>query len=128
MNTGHHDAASLAVHVDAPRREVDGRTLPLLTASASTKGDTALISLSHLDAESSRTVVLDLRGRGVAGHLARVLSAESPAAHNTPERPRAVAPEKLEAVRPHRRGLELDLPPHSFVTVALALTDGTLMS
>lgn len=123
MNAGHHDAQSLAAHVlleEEPRR-VDDRELPLLSASASTTGQTALVSLSNLDAGGARTVVLDLRGRTVTGHSATVLTGESTAAHNSPEHPDAVAPAPLEAVRAHHRGLEIDLPAHSYVTVELTL-------
>ncbi|GGS60421.1 hypothetical protein AB0E75_25735 [Streptomyces griseoviridis] len=58
-----------------------------MSASASTKDGGALISLSHLDADQPRTVVLDLRGDTVTGHQARVSTAPNPQAHNTPERP-----------------------------------------
>ncbi|GAA1732462.1 alpha-N-arabinofuranosidase [Brachybacterium phenoliresistens] len=123
MNKGHQDAASLAAHVllEEEPRVVDGRALPAISASASTKEGTALVSLSHLDASAPRTVVLDLRGREVAGFSARVLTGEGTAAHNTPEQPEAVAPVALEDVRPHERGLEIVLPPHSFTTVELQL-------
>jgi len=123
MNVGHHDAASLVAHVLAPdaRREVDGKELPLLSASASTKDGTALVSLSNLDAEEARTVVLDLRGRDVTGHRARVLTAPTLQTHNTPAHPDAVAPADHVGVRAHPRGLEVDLPAHSYVTVHLEL-------
>ena len=123
MNSGHQDAASLAAHVLLPEEpaEVDGRELPMISASASTTGETALVSLSNLDADSPRTLVLDLRGRAVTGYSAQVLTGASTAAHNTPEKPDAVAPAPLEDVREHERGLEIDLPAHSFVTVELQL-------
>ncbi|GAA1874515.1 alpha-N-arabinofuranosidase [Myceligenerans crystallogenes] len=123
MNAAHQDAASLAVHLrDVPVRETAGAQLPLVSASASVKDDAALISLSNLDAEAGRTVVLDLRGRGVAGHSARVLTAGTANAHNTPDAPAAVAPRAHDGVRAHERGLEVDLPAHSYVTVSLDLS------
>ncbi|MBX9246995.1 alpha-N-arabinofuranosidase [Actinotalea ferrariae] len=123
MNTGHHDASALAVHLkgEAPTREVEGRPLELLSVSASTTGDTALVSLSNLDADEPRTLVLDLRGRDVTGHSGRLLTAATLQAHNTPEDPAAVAPVPFGGVRPHPRGLEVELPAHSYVTVSLAL-------
>jgi alpha-N-arabinofuranosidase len=122
MNVGHHDASALTVHLrGVDTRTVDGSELPLLSASASVKGDSALVSLSNLDVDTDRTVVLDLRGREVVGHEARVLTAPAPDAHNTPEQRDAVAPAAHGAVRPHPRGLELDLPAHSYVTVSLNL-------
>jgi alpha-L-arabinofuranosidase len=123
MNAAHHDAAALDVHLvgEVPTRSVDGADLPLVSASASTKDGTALVSLTNLDADQARTVVLDLRGRDVAGHTARVLTADALNAHNTPERPAAVAPVVLEAVRKHQRGLEVELPAHSYATVEVTL-------
>jgi len=123
MNTGHHDASALTVHLrgDVPTREVEGTSLPLLSASASTTGDTALVSLSNLDADEPLTLVLDLRGREVMGSSARLLTAATLQTHNTPERPEAVTPVTFDGVRTHPRGLEVELPPHSYVTVSLTL-------
>ena len=106
---------------DVETRTVDGTELPLVSASASVKGDAALVSLSNLDTDADRTVVLDLRGRDVVGHEARVLTAPALDAHNTPEQLDAVAPTAHDGVRPHARGLEVDLPAHSYVTVGLGL-------
>lgn len=124
MNTGHHDAQKLDVHLkgDLPTREVDGSEMSLLSASASTKDGSALVSLSNLDAESDRTVVLDLRGRTVSEFSARLLGASDIQAHNTPAVPDAVAPVPHTGVREHALGLEVDLPAHSYVTVSLTLT------
>jgi alpha-N-arabinofuranosidase len=124
MNTAHHDADSLAVHLrEVPQREVGGKELPLLSASASTKDDSALISLTNLDADQPQTVILDLRGREVASHSARVLTSPDLQTHNTAAAPEAVAPTKFDDVKRHARGLEVHLPPHSYVTVALSLGD-----
>jgi alpha-N-arabinofuranosidase len=124
MNTGHHDAASLAVHLrGVPQREVDGRELPMLSASASTKDDTALVSLTNLDADQPLTVVLDLRGRDATDHSARILTSPGIQAHNTSAQPEAVAPTKFHDIQQHARGLEIHLPPHSYVTVSLDFDD-----
>ncbi|GAA0921201.1 alpha-L-arabinofuranosidase C-terminal domain-containing protein [Virgisporangium ochraceum] len=119
MNVGHHDARALAVHFRDGVPNRDG--LDLVSASASTQNDTALVSLTNLDAEAPRTVLLDLRGREVSAHRARVLTGSHLQAHNTADAPDAVAPTEHPAVRAHPRGLEVDLPPHSYVTVHLDL-------
>ena len=122
MNVGHHDAQALEAHVvDGETRAVDGRDLPMISASASTKDGAALVSLSNLDADRPRTVVLDLRGRAVEGWSARLLTADSTAAHNVPGQPENVAPVDFDGVRTHARGLEVELPPHSYATVSLRL-------
>jgi alpha-N-arabinofuranosidase len=122
MNRGHHDATSLAVHVlEAPAlREADGRPLQVVSASASTTGATALVSLSNLDAEASLTVDVDLRGRAVTSASARLLAGSSAAAHNTAGAPDAVAPVDLD-VEVVEGTLRVTLPAHSFATVSLAL-------
>src|SRR5699024_2387194 len=119
-NAGHHDARALPAHVVLPEQpqEVDGRPLPLLSASASTAQDSALVSLSNLDASEPRTVVLALRRRDVTRHRAQLLTAEDTAAHTRPGLPAAVAPTRLTAWRPHERGLEGELPAHSYATIA----------
>ncbi|MBN8882026.1 MAG: alpha-N-arabinofuranosidase [Salana multivorans] len=123
MNVGHQDADTLrvTVHGDVRDTESDGRRVPLFSASASTKDGSALVSLSNLDADADLTVVLDLRGREVTGHRARVLTAPELAAHNSPEAPDAVVPAALEAVRQHPAGLEVTIPAHSYATVELDL-------
>ncbi|WP_109208655.1 MULTISPECIES: alpha-L-arabinofuranosidase C-terminal domain-containing protein [Microbacterium] len=122
MNRGHHDATSVAVHVlDAPDpRDADGRPLQVVSASASTTGPTALLSLSNLDAEASLTIEVDLRGRAVASATARVLTGASAAAHNTAETPDAVAPVALDTEL-ESGTLRVTLPAHSFATVSLEL-------
>jgi len=123
MNTGHHDAARLplAFREELPTRSVEGAEIPLVSASASTKDGAALISLSNLDADAATTVVLDLRGRSFSGYEVTLLTAETLQTHNTPEAPDAVAPVAHTGVREHERGLEVELPPHSYVTVSLQL-------
>lgn len=122
MNTAHHDARELAVHLSGvPVVESQGRHLAVVSGSASTKGDSALISLSNLDPEQDRTVVLDLRGRDVARPRARVLTGPALNAHNAPDHPETVAPTDHGDIGPHPRGLEVRLPAHSYVTVALDL-------
>ncbi len=124
MNTGHHDAAALAVHPmgEIPSHRVEGRDLPMLSASASTTGDSALVSLSNLHASQPLELVLDLRGRQVAASSAQVLTADTLQAHNTPQRPDAVAPQDFTGLTEHARGLHLELPAHSYLTVQLQLS------
>lgn len=126
MNVAHHDAASLQVHLDAPaaRRDVGGVELRTLSMSASTTGNTALISLTNLDAEAVGAVVLDLRGRTVVSQRARILTAPTLQAHNTPEAPDAVSVRDYDVTSDETAfgtGLRVELPPHSYVTVALEL-------
>ena len=64
MNKVHHDATSVPVHVRAPQaqREVAGRTVPTLSASASVHAGRCHVSLTNTDLEHEVLVDLDLRG------------------------------------------------------------------
>jgi alpha-L-arabinofuranosidase len=123
MNTAHHDARSLAVHLrdEVPSVTVDGADLSVVSTSASTREDSALVSLTNLHATQAQTVVLNLRGRDVRGHESQVLTADTLPAHNTATSPDTVVPAAHAGVRAHKRGLEVELPPHAYVTVSLRL-------
>jgi len=146
MNKGHQGAAHLPVHLlgDLPVRtlpDVRGlgghgpsghglyergpADLTTVSVSASHKDGRALFSLTNLDAEAPATVRLALRGATSGSPTARLLSAEVPQAHNSPQQPDAVVP------RDHTAGVRLEgpvgaqtlvveLPAHSFATVELA--------
>jgi alpha-N-arabinofuranosidase len=123
MNKGHHDAVAVPVHVvDRPAPyELDGRTMELVSASASVKDGRALVSVSNLDPGASLDVVLDLRGAEIRGPVGRLLTASKPQSYNTTSEPAAVAPVPLTGLEPEPRGLRIMLPPHSFATVSLAV-------
>lgn len=123
MNKGHQDALRLPTHiVSGPDpRPTGGYQVAMLSASASTTGDRALVSLTNIDADEEAVIVLDLRGRGVRGRAGRVLTADAPQAHNTPSDPEQVRPRELTDIDDHPRGLQVRLPPHSFATVELEL-------
>lgn len=121
MNKGHQDAAAVPLHIlDVPSVEVGESALPTLSASASVRDDSALISLTHLSLDGPLTVRLDLRGRGAEIARARVLTAPSAASHNTPADPEQVRPQPLEATVEDGI-LTVELPPHSFATIELSL-------
>ncbi|GAB3763782.1 alpha-N-arabinofuranosidase [Microlunatus parietis] len=122
MNKGHQDAASLAVHQPGGPAtiDVDGTALAQVTASASRKGDTVLISAGNLSLDSGTMIDFDLRGGSVSAARGRILTADRPQAHNTVAEPTAVAPVELE-VRVTDGHLIADLPPHSFATIEVDL-------
>ncbi|CAI9390394.1 alpha-N-arabinofuranosidase [Microbacterium sp. T2.11-28] len=122
MNVGHHDAASAPSHVvRSPAATVGDEELPLLSLSASTRGATALLSLTHSGIEGPLPVTVDLRGRRAVVARARVLTGPDAQAHNTPEAPDAVAPAPLDAEVGADGVLRLTLPAHAFATVELTL-------
>lgn len=123
MNKGHHDALQMPVHlIERPdAHDVDGTPLDLISISASTKGDTALVSVSNLALDADTAVTLDLRGKAVNARHARVLTAEKPQLHNTFDAPDTVAPTEIDTTYDGGK-LTIDLPRHSFATIELQLS------
>ena len=123
MNKGHQDADALAVQWrDAlPTQQVAGGELDLVSASASVRGDTTLVSVSNLDIDAEHSVEFDLRGRAVRGVTARILASGAASDHNTGDAPDTVRPARFEGAAVEGGRLRLTLPASSFVTVELAL-------
>jgi alpha-N-arabinofuranosidase len=123
MNKQHQDAASLPVHLAAPsaKRQVRGKTLDTLSISASAKDGRSLISLTNLEAEAAQHMDIHLRGGGFEVAEARILTSLQLTDRNTPERLNTVSPQPFDQVTHTGQSLRVELPPHSFVTVALNL-------
>ena len=121
MNSGHHDARQLSAHLlEAPTTMVGDDELTLVSLSASTSEDAALISLTHMSVDADCRVRVDLRGRAAKLTRARVLTGESATTFNDPDAPDRVAPAPLEA-QIEDGVLTAQLPPHSFATFELHL-------
>jgi alpha-N-arabinofuranosidase len=121
MNKVHHDATSVPVHVRAPQaqRQVAGRTVPTLSASASVNAGRCHISLTNTDLEHEVLVDLDLRGASMKELTARVLAAQTAGSFNSAEHPEEVSPQPVELTAT-ATGARLTLPPHSFAIVEAA--------
>jgi len=106
--------------LDGPTVEVGSTKVPLMSMSASTSGETALLSLTNGAIDEDLDLRIDVRGRGATVKRARVLSGESPAAHNSSANPSAVAPITL-TVGLVDGVLSVRLPAHAFATIELEL-------
>lgn len=85
--------------------------------SVSTKYGSALLSLTNVDADSPRTVEVDLRGARYDLTQARILTAEQLSDHNTTTQPGLVTPRDHEEIKRSGETLTIQLPAHSFVAI-----------
>lgn len=125
MNKGHHDATRLDLRWvdDLPVRSGDGRPVHLVSASASRKDDTVLISLTTIDAEAAHTLRIDLRGEQIREVHGLVLTSGSLNTENTVDNPDAVAPAPFDDFTLAAGVLKITLPRGSFVTLTLTIKD-----
>jgi alpha-N-arabinofuranosidase len=117
----HQDAAALDIHVSSDEYEMDGTSIPQVSASASKAADgTIHISLCNLSHENGAGVAIDLRGAGAAGSVSgRILTAGTIDAHNTFEAPETVKPAAFDKVEIEGGQLTASLPPMSVVVLAV---------
>lgn len=121
MSVPHQDASRLDIRPleDVPTREVDGAAVRTLWATATTKGDTALVSLTNLDRDA-QSVEFDLRGRDWTLGESLILAADTPQGGSTAAG-EEISPVAFTGASQNGTTLRVDLPASSFVTISLAL-------
>jgi alpha-N-arabinofuranosidase len=109
-------AEALAVEIESVPAGSTGR--PAISATASTRGGSAAVTLVNRDYRRALTVTITIGGRATSG---RVLTADSPAAVNSPSDPDRVSPRPLEIQGRGPGGVTVTLPPHSTATIEFAI-------
>ncbi|MMZ67752.1 Intracellular exo-alpha-L-arabinofuranosidase 2 [compost metagenome] len=113
----------MALHLETSEYELDGGSIPQVSASASKRPDGTIdISLCNVDPHREAAVSLLLRGLGkVANVTGRVLSHADMNAHNTFEQPETVKPRAFDGIaNVSEDGLTATLPPMSVVILSFS--------
>lgn len=119
----HQDAEVLSLHLETSEYELDGESIPQVSASASKRPDGTIdISLCNVDPHREAAVSLLLRGLTKVENVAgRVLSHADMNAHNTFEQPETVKPRAFEGIaNVSEDGLTATLPPMSVVILSFS--------
>jgi alpha-N-arabinofuranosidase len=116
LHRPHMGAEALAVEVDSVPAGSSDR--PAVSATASTRGSSAAVTLINRDYRRALATTIKIGGRATS---ARVLTAESPAAVNSASDPDRVSPRPLEVQDQERGGVTVTLPPHSMATIEFAM-------
>lgn len=117
----HHDATLLPASLDTPDYSYDGKSLPMLSVSASKAEDgTIYISVINIDPHHSNQLTIDLRGAIPGEVKGRILTAEEINAHNTFESPGQVKPEAFKPGSFKKGLLETNIPAKSIVVLEIA--------
>ncbi len=118
--TVHHDAVLLPVTLEAGRYEHEGRSIPAVSATASSNAAGRIhVTMTNLDPHQPRRIDATFRGQQVSSVSGRILTAETMNAHNTFEQPNAVRPAPFDGARLSGETLTVTLPPKSLVVLAL---------
>ncbi|ALS30137.1 alpha-N-arabinofuranosidase [Paenibacillus sp. 32O-W] len=120
----HQDAELLPLRLDSEEYRYGDAAIPQISASASKRTDGTIdISLCNTRPDSAAEVELALRGLPEGARteaVGRLLTADAMQAHNTFERPDAVAPKPFDGIGTVRNGvLRIELPPMSVASLVL---------
>jgi alpha-L-arabinofuranosidase len=94
-----------------------------MTANAKTIVNQMVLTPTYDEAEDAQPVEIDLRGGGFEVVKARILTSPQLTDHNTPDRSDTVSPQTFDQLSQKGRSMPVDVPWHSFVTVALDLAE-----
>jgi len=121
MYTVHHDAVMLPLTVvEAPRYGFGSDSVPAVSASASRDGRGVIhLTMTNLDANQPRTVVVELRGALASGAAGRVLTAPAINSYNSFEQPDVVRPLPFTGAQVAGGRTTVTLPPRSVVVLEL---------
>jgi alpha-N-arabinofuranosidase len=116
----HQDATLLNSDLDAPAYELDGESLPQVSASASRDGAGRLhVSLANLNPRQATPMTCTVHGFNPGRVTGRLLTADAMQAHNTFDQPNRVRTSPVQGLRLANTTLEFTLPPHSVVVLEL---------
>ena len=120
MYTVHHDAQLIPVSFTSPSYEVEEKSLPALSVSASSNEEgTYHISLVNIDAKKSQDIELDLPGMTFHEISGEILRSENLQDHNTFEAPRTIQPTEFDGAQIDGGKIQVSLPPFSVVVLEL---------
>ena len=119
--TVHHDALLLPLHVvEAARYGYGTDSLRATSATASRDARGVMhMTMSNIDPNRARTVVVELRGARASQVAGRILAAPAMNGHNTFEQPEVVRPVAFTGARVADGRLTVTLPARSVVVLEL---------
>ncbi|HTJ21993.1 MAG TPA: alpha-L-arabinofuranosidase C-terminal domain-containing protein [Gemmatimonadaceae bacterium] len=120
MYTVHQDAVRLPLTLDPGTYELEGQSVPAISASASRDGQGRVhVTLTNIDPNGARTIDADIRGVRVTQVTGRILTAPAMNSYNDFAHPDVVRPVEFRGATVSGGTLHVVLPPHSVVVLEL---------
>jgi len=116
----HHDATLLPLSLETPDYEYDGKTLPVISASASKADDgTIHVSIVNIDPNESSDLTIELRGTDADEVSGRILTGEKINSHNTFENPALIKPAEFKDVSLKKGKIQARIPGKSIIVLEI---------
>jgi alpha-N-arabinofuranosidase len=118
----HQDATYLPVFLEDEGYEMEGKKLPLVSASASMDDAGRIhVSLCNLHHEKEAELAMEIRGVEMKGKTSgRILTAPKMDSHNDFKNPDAVKPAAFDGAHSAKGSLAVKLPARSVVVLELS--------
>jgi alpha-N-arabinofuranosidase len=113
----HQDATSIPLEIQSDTKEIRGRNVNTINASASKKDGIIHITLANIDLDSERTVEIDFSNTAVSNVTGRILTSKNIQDHNTFEKPETVKPVPFKDAKIAKGKLTVKLPAKSIVVL-----------
>jgi alpha-N-arabinofuranosidase len=116
----HHDATFLPCELTSEAYELNGKTIPALSATASRAADGSVsVSLVNVHPSKGFKVPCTLKGISPKSIFAKILTSEKILDHNTFEKPDKVLPQEFKTFKKNGDVLLIDLPAKSIVVLEI---------
>lgn len=115
----HQDATYLPLNILSDTKEIRGREVPFVTASASRKNGLTHITLTNMDLDSERNVNIDFSNTKINNVSGKILTANSINDYNTFEKPDMVKPQIFADAKVINGKLNIKLPSKSIVLLEI---------
>jgi alpha-L-arabinofuranosidase len=114
----HHDAVMLPLSISTQNYAFGNEKLPAVSASASKdKQGLIHISLVNIDAKTTQTVQIDMRGTKANAVSGRILTGAKVQDHNTFDNPNKVQPSVFNGAKLSNNIMTVAVPPFSVVVL-----------
>ncbi len=119
MYAVHQDATLVPSHINTDDYTLDGKTVPNVQASASTKDGVLSVTLVNLNPNETETVEIDITGNAYNAASGQIITSENINDYNDFGRNETVSLEDFNVAKPKGGKLSVELPSKSVVLVQL---------
>lgn len=115
----HQDAIYLPLDITAQTKEIRGRNVSLVNASASKKDGRIHITLANIDLNNPQNINIDFSDTKISKVSGRILTSKDIHDHNTFENPNLVQPQSFDNAKVVNGKLNVQLPAKSIVVLEI---------
>lgn len=119
MYNVHQDALMIPMALETENYTFSGKSIPAVSASASTKGGEMNISLTNVDLHKGHEVSIQLRGQNFSKIKGQILNSNSIQDYNTFAQPEKISIQEFSGAKVVNGALKLTIPAHSVIVLNL---------